>query len=59
MKQNTVVKMVNFGQSIFLNFSKTNDRIVMNFSEHKEMIITQEIFDFELYWLSMQVPMNI
>ena len=28
----TVVKMVNFGKSIFLSFSKTNNRKFMNFS---------------------------
>ena len=31
----------------------------MNFSEHEEMIMTQDMFDFEQYILSMQVPMNI
>ena len=55
----TVVQMVNFEQSIFLNFSKTNNSKFMNFSEYEQMIITQYIFDFEQYWLSMQVPMNI
>ena len=38
--------MVNFEQSIFLNFSKTN-----NTTEQEEMIITHDIFDFEEYIL--------
>ena len=30
----------------------------MDFSEHEEMIITQDLFDFEQYWLNIQDPMN-
>ena len=54
----TVVQMVNFEKSIFLNFSKANNNNFMNFSEHEEIIISQDIFDFEQNWLNMQDPMN-
>ena len=50
--------MINFEQSIFLNFSKTNNSKLMNFSEHEEMKATQDIFDFEQYQWSMQDPIN-
>ena len=30
----------------------------MNFSEHEELMIKQDSYDFEQYWLSMQDPMN-
>ena len=50
--------MINFEQSIFLNFSKTNHDKFMNFSEHEEMIITHDLFDLEQYWLNMKDPMN-
>ena len=50
--------MVNFEKSIFLNFSKTNNDKFLNFSENEELIIKQDIYDLEQYWLNMQEPMN-
>ena len=46
----TVVQLVNFEKSIFLNFSKINNNKFMNFSEHEELIIKQDSYDFEQYW---------